>query len=556
MNTEVCATPGVAKAWNQIDWRRANAYVRKLQTRIVKAHREGRHNKVKALQWLLTHSFYGKALAVKRVTENQGKKTAGVDSELWTTPKQRFDAIRTLRRRGYRPMPLRRVYIPKKNGKMRPLSIPTMRDRAMQTLYKFALEPIAEITADPNSYGFRAARCVQDAMEQCYTCLNKAKSPKWVLEGDIKGCFDNISHNWIMNNIPMDKGILRKWLKCGFVETNKLFPTEQGAPQGSPISPTICNMVLDGLERRIKEKFHEASYNGTRYNPKVNYIRYADDFIVTGDNKEILEKGVMPIIRRFLGERGLELSEEKTVITHITDGFDFLGCNVRMYKNKLLIKPSKKNYKAIISKIRKVIKDHTAWKQEDLIRKLNPIIKGWVNFHKHNVASEAFSHLDNDVWISLWKWCRQRHPNKNHKWIAKKYFHRDGNRTWIFSAQDKGVISIKLMQAGNTHITRFVKTKSEATPFDPKWDSYFEKRDTMRMMKEIKGKRKLNCLYKLQNGRCPCCGKRLTIEEGFQIHLFTDMNYNPNMIIVHEKCDKSLHASVVDDELVPPMWGL
>jgi RNA-directed DNA polymerase len=227
-----------------------------------------------------------------------------------------------------------------------------------------------------------------------------------------------------------------------------------------------------------------------------------------------------------------------------------------MYKNKLLIKPSEKNYKAIISKIRKVIKDHTAWKQEDLIRKLNPIIRGWVNFHKHNVASEAFSHLDNDVWISLWKWCRQRHPNKNHKWIAKKYFHRDGNRTWIFSAQDKGVISIKLMQAGNTHITRFVKTKSEATPFDPKWDSYFEKRDTMRMMKEIKGKRKLNYLYKLQNGRCPCCGKRLTIEEGFQIHLFTDMNYNSNMIIVHEKCDKSLHASVVDDELVPPMWGL
>ena len=231
-----------------------------------------------------------------------------------------------------------------------------MRDRAMQTLYKFALEPIAEITADPNSYGFRAARCVQDAMEQCYTCLNKAKSPKWVLEGDIKGCFDNISHDWIMNNIPMDKEVLRKWLKCGFVETNKLFSTEQGAPQGSPISPTICNMVLDGLERRIKDKFHEASYHGKKYNPKVNYIRYADDFIVTGDNEEILREGVMPIIRKFLRERGLELSEEKTVITHVTDGFDFLGCNVRMYKNKLLIKPSEKNYKAIISKIRKVIK--------------------------------------------------------------------------------------------------------------------------------------------------------------------------------------------------------
>ena len=187
MNTKVCASSDVVKAWNQIDWKRAVVYVEKLQMRIVKAHQEGRHNKVKALQWLLTHSFYGKALAVKRVTENQGKKTAGVDSELWTTPKQKFEAILKLKRRGYRPRPLRRVYIPKKNGKKRPLSIPTMHDRAMQTLYKYALEPIAEITADPNSYGFRAARCVQDAMEQCFTCLNKAKSPKWVLEGDIKG---------------------------------------------------------------------------------------------------------------------------------------------------------------------------------------------------------------------------------------------------------------------------------------------------------------------------------------------------------------------------------
>ena len=264
MNTKVCASPGVVKTWDQIHWKKAEAYVRKLQTRIVKAYQEGRHNKVKALQWLLTHSFYGKALAVKRVTENQGKKTAGVDSELWTTPTLKYEAIRNLKRRGYRPMPLKRVNIPKKNGKKRPLSIPTMTDRAMQTLYKCALEPIAEISADPNSYGFRAARCVQDAIEQCYTCLNKAKSPKWVLEGDIKGCFDNISHDWIMCNIPMDKGILRKWLKCGYVETGKLFPTEQGAPQGSPISPVICNMVLDGMERRIKNKFHEAMHNGTK----------------------------------------------------------------------------------------------------------------------------------------------------------------------------------------------------------------------------------------------------------------------------------------------------
>ena len=556
MNTKVCASSDVVKAWNQIDWKRAVVYVEKLQMRIVKAHQEGRHNKVKALQWLLTHSFYGKALAVKRVTENQGKKTAGVDSELWTTPKQKFEAILKLKRRGYRPRPLRRVYIPKKNGKKRPLSIPTMHDRAMQTLYKYALEPIAEITADPNSYGFRAARCVQDAMEQCFTCLNKAKSPKWVLEGDIKGCFDNISHDWIMDNIPMDKDVLRKWLKCGYVETGKLFPTENGAPQGSPISPVICNMVLDGLERRIKVRYHEAMHNGIRYNPKVNYVRYADDFIVTGESREILKTGVLPVIREFLGERGLELSEEKTVITHITDGFDFLGCNVKWYKNKLLIKPSKKNYQAIITKIRKIIKEQSSCKQEVLIRTLNPIIRGWANFHKHNVASAAFERLDNDIWKCLWKWCCRRHPKKSHNWIANKYFHQVKGRRWSFSEAGRKCVLLSLIYASDTRITRFRKTKSEATPFDPKWIPYFEERDSIRMSREINGRRKLNALYKIQNGLCPCCGKRLTIEDGFLIHNKLDKDYRTIKILVHSKCDKLLHAIDSDDELVPLTRGL
>ena len=205
MDKKMCATSDVAKEWDKIDWNKANAYVKKLQMRIVKAHQEGKHGRVKSLQWLLTHSFYARALAVKRVTENRGKRTAGVDGVLWSTPKSKYEAILDLKRKNYKPQPLKRVYIPKKNGKKRPLSIPTMKDRAMQTLYKFALEPIAEITADPNSYGFRIGRCTQDAIEQCFTSLNKAKSPKWVLEGDIKGCFDNISHEWVLNNIPLDK---------------------------------------------------------------------------------------------------------------------------------------------------------------------------------------------------------------------------------------------------------------------------------------------------------------------------------------------------------------
>lgn len=230
MNGKPCASPGIATCWEAIDWQKALAYVKKLQVRIVKAQKEGHYSKVKSLQWLLTHSFYAKALAVKRVTSNQGKRTSGVDHELWLTPQAKFNAISKLNRRGYHPQPLRRHYIPKKNGKMRPLGIPTMTDRAMQTLYKFSLEPIAETYADPNSYGFRIGRSTHDAIEQCFTDLNKGKSPEWILEGDIKGCFDHISHEWLLENIPMDTQILEKWLKCGYVETRKLFPTDEGAP--------------------------------------------------------------------------------------------------------------------------------------------------------------------------------------------------------------------------------------------------------------------------------------------------------------------------------------
>ena len=401
---------------------------------------------------------------------------------------------------------------------MRPLSIPCMKDRAMQTLYKFALEPIAEITADPNSYGFRAKRCVQDAIEQCFTCLNKAKSPKWVLEGDIKGCFDNISHEWILNHIPMDKDILRNWLKSGYVETGRLFPTDLGSPQGSAISPTICNMVLDGLEIQIKKKYHKTKRDGKAYFPKVNFIRYADDFIVTGESRELLEAGVLPIIREFLSERGLELSEEKTVITHIEDGFDFLGCNIRWYKDKLLTKPSKKNYKAIVSKVREIIKQNPSMKQEDLIRKLNPVIRGWVNFQKYNVSSQAFERFDFDVWRCLWRWCKRRHPKKGHKWIAKKYFRRVGTRYWTFSVNMADSFELHLIYATDTKIVRWLKTKSEATPFDERFTEYFEDRDTKRMLREINGRKKLNALYKMQKGICPHCGEPITVERGFRIH--------------------------------------
>ena len=308
----------------------------------MKGTQEGRWNKVKALQWLLTHSRSGKVIAVKRVTENQGKKTPGVDGDTWSAPKSKLQAMLSLRRRGYKPLPLRRVFIPKSNGKLRPLGIPTMKDRAMQALHLLALYPVSETLADHNSYGFRPERSTADARVQCFIALAKGKSPHWILEGDIKGCFDHISHQWMLENVPTDKVILQKWLQAGYVYQGELFTTTAGTPQGGIISPTLANLTLDGLEATLYSRFgRKQSMESNKH--QVNFVRYADDFIITGKSKELLENEVKPWVERFLKERGLTLSDEKTKVTHIEEGFDFLGWNFRKYDGKMLIKPSKMN---------------------------------------------------------------------------------------------------------------------------------------------------------------------------------------------------------------------
>ena len=549
MNGKPCASPGVATCWEAIDWQKALVYVKKLQVRIVKAQKEGHYSKVKSLQWLLTHSFYAKALAVKRVTSNQGKRTSGVDHELWLTPQAKFNAISKLNRRGYHPQPLRRHYIPKKNGKMRPLGIPTMTDRAMQTLYKFSLEPIAETYADPNSYGFRIGRSTHDAIEQCFTDLNKGKSPEWILEGDIKGCFDHISHEWLLENIPMDTQILAKWLKCGYVETRKLFPTDEGAPQGGTISPTLMNMTLDGLERLLQERLPtRQKVNGRTHFNKLNFVRYADDFIITGESPEFLRDKVLPIVKEFLTERGLQLSEEKTVITHIEDGFDFLGKNIRKYNGKLLIKPSKTSVKSFLRKVRDIIKGNKSTKQETLIRKLNPVIRGWVNNQRYVVSSKVFSRVDYEIYNCLWQWAKRRHKKKSHRWIAQKYWHHIGPRQWTFSVpyenQSAGSESLycKLEYATDTKIIRFKKIVAEANPFDEYWTDYFEEREGEKLLNSTKGREKLLTIWRRQGRRCPVCGDRITAETGFKVH--TPVGQNSRKIMVHKECHKEIRSLI------------
>ena len=328
--------------WNQIDWKKAEEQVNRLQIRIVKATLEQKLRLVKRLQYLITNSFYAKALAVKRVVSNRGKKTPGIDGEFWKSDKEKVNAVRSLDCQTYHAKPLKRVYIEKFGKKeKRPLGIPTMRDRAMQALQLLALEPVAETTADRISFGFRKYRSPEDAREYAFSVLSRKDSPQWILEGDIKSCFDKISHRWMMDNIPGNKRIMKEFMRCGYVEKGKLYPTIEGSPQGGVISPTYANMVLDGLEPMILDVYWRSKVKRTfsvKYNAhKVHVVRFADDFIVTASDKETL-KEIKPMIERFLEERGLRLSEEKTVITHINDGFDFLGWNFRKFKGKLIIK--------------------------------------------------------------------------------------------------------------------------------------------------------------------------------------------------------------------------
>ncbi len=431
MNVLISTTPScekhtdraLARKWNSVNWKVVKESVNRLQARIAKAVQEGKWNLVKRLQYLLTHSYYAKLLAVRIVTQNRGHKTPGIDGELWSSATSKMQATLNISDRLYKASPLRRIYIPKpgKDTK-RPISIPTMKDRAMQALYALALQPVAETTADKRSFGFRLFRSAQDASQQIFACLAHPMSAQWILECDIHGCFDNISHEWLKKHIPMDCSILNQFLKAGFVFEGQMFPTETGAPQGGNVSPILANMALDGIEALLASEFPKM---------KVHFIRYADDIIVTAPSKEIAEE-IKLLIQKFLSERGLQLSETKTVITHIDDGFPFLGWNFRKYNGVLLTKPTNQSVQRIVEKIGNVIRKAKAWSQEQLIKVLNPIITGWTNYHKHVVSKDAFARMDFIVWGMLWHWAKRRHGNKGHVWTAQRYWHTEKTRNWVF----------------------------------------------------------------------------------------------------------------------------
>lgn len=469
---------GTSQHWDTIEWHPCERNTRKLQARIAQAVKNGRWNKVKALQHLLTRSFSAKALAVKRVTSNRGKATAGVDGRTWLTAASKSGGIGCLRQRGYHAQPLRRVYIPKSNGKQRPLGIPTMKDRAMQALYEMGVSPVAETTGDNHSYGFRKHRSAADAISQIFIVLAKRTAPQWIMEGDIQKCFDQINHDWLIRSIPIETNMLQKWLKAGYIEKKTLYPTKAGTPQGGIISPTLANMTLDGLEESLSKHFgRQGSKRRKAYG--VNLIRYADDFVISGKSRNFLEEQVKPIVVEFMEQRGLTLSPEKTKVTHIHEGFDFLGQTVKKYKAKLIIKPSQKSLKALLERASDLIHKGNAKTQEELIRSLNPQIRRWANYHRGICARKTFEKVDHAIFGYLWRWAKRRHPNKGLHWIKEKYFKQEGHRFWVFATKTSEQEEwLRLTLATDIPIRRHIKIKSTLNPFDPSWHDYLIERKT------------------------------------------------------------------------------
>lgn len=547
---ELCTNASISSVndWDSINWDYHVLIVRKLQLRIAKASEQKKFNKVKRLQWILTHSLSAKLIAVRDILQNSGSKTPGVDGITIKTSKEKLALAKSLRRRDYKPLPLRRIYIPKAGNKkkLRPISIPTIRDRAFQSLHTLALLPVSEVTADHNSYGFRPKRSCADAIAQSFICLGRQASARFTLEGDIRGCFDNISHEWMLNNICTDTVILEKWLKAGYVEIDKWFTTDQGTGQGGIISPVLSNMTLDGMEALINRL--------SRLGNRLNFIRYADDFIVTAYSKDLLEQQVKPAIEFFLKERGLELSQEKTVITKITEGFDFLGQNVRKYpangKLKLLITPSKKSIHSFKQGITQTLRKARHLTQAQLIQLLNPKITGWANYHRGVVSKKIFNDIDNFIWRNLYRWAKRRHPNKGTRWIMHKYFKKIGGANHRFSTNellDNGAtIEVTLKRMADIPIKRHIKIKKEVHPFDSKYDAYYEQRTSDQWRNNSERNTVAYIISRDQYDLCPCCHQSLTINQRWTISLRTKPSLGGefklgNMDIIHTKCYEVRH---------------
>jgi RNA-directed DNA polymerase len=493
--------------WDQIRWREHEEQVRRLRQRIFAASRAGDYNKVRSLQKLMLRSRSNALVGVRQVTErNAGRLTPGVDGRIALSAADKERLAAEIQRPPERFRPVRRVFIPKAKGKLRPLGIPVIADRARQAVVRNALEPEWEARFEPRSYGFRPGRGCHDAMEAIYQVV-KGKDPRrrWILDADLQGAFDHIDHGFVLGQLGAfpARGMVAGWLKAGVMDQGRFAPTEEGAPQGV-IGPLILNIALHGMETAAGVRYFKRSRGGIETAPDAPVlVRYADDLLVFCHSREHAER-VRQQLAGWLAPRGLVFNEAKTQIVHVSQGCDFLGFNVRRYHGRIpLIKPSKDAVRRIRERLRTEMRALLGGNAAAVMRTLAPIIRGWAAYYRTQVSSEVFSALDNYMWKLLYKWVKRTHPSKSRWWRMDRYFgrfNRSRNDRWIFGDKDTGAYLPKFAW---TKIVRHVMVTGSASPDDPELARYWADRRGRKHNGPLSVL--LLARLKAQRGRCPLC---------------------------------------------------
>jgi RNA-directed DNA polymerase len=545
--------------WEIINWVKINKYVKKLRQRIFRAEQLGQCRKVRKLQRLMIRSRANLLLSIRRVTQmNKGKRTAGVDGHKVLSSEERiklFNLLKTHNINRTKPKPAKRTYIPKKNGKLRPLGIPIIKDRIYQNITKNALEPQWEAKFEATSYGFRAKRSTHDAIANLFTKLSSKSNKTWIFEGDFKGCFDNINHDFIMNCIQSFPGkkAIHGWIKAGYVDNNVFYETPTGTPQGGIISPLLANIALHGMEDELGIEYLFNKRDGyilKKDSPAV--VRYADDFVILCKTKDVAES-IYCKIKPYLEKRGLTLAQDKTKVTHISEGFDFLGFNLKQYYtmdgSKLLIKPSKVSVKKARQAIREEFEQSRGRPVKEVIFKLNPIIKGTGYYWSSVVAKKIYEKIDHYTWLKTMKHLRSLHPKKSWKWRIKQYFKSDhtgvSKNKWILT--DPHNPKNQLTQIAWIPIERHVMVKYKNSPDDPTLKEYFNKRDEKQFNRNnILSRQRI---AKTSGYKCRVCKQSLVGEESLEINHIVPKALDgkdeySNLELLHTSCHVIHHQTM------------